>query len=450
MVDSKARLAETRQQHSEIDHQIRSIIGSHVDYDDVAREIDGAKSSDLEKRWESLTTRMTETEGRIALLRTTQGELAAEMKHLGEDGRLSTAQLELGCVERQIEAVAQRWQTLSMASFLMEDVCGTFERERQPETLREASSFLSQLTDGKYTRIWTPLGTNALKIDSHEGNAIPLEVLSRGTREAVFIALRLSLAAAYARRGVMLPLVLDDVLVNFDGDRAIHAASTLKTFAELGHQVMMFTCHEHIVQIFHDIDVQVRLMPPQGEPGRADILEPDYELEEEEEYEEEEEIVEEVIDEIDEEEVVVALEPEPEPEPDPIVVEVKEPEPKVIYVEKPRPKPPKPKRKPKPETVYIVQPEPEPEPEYIEPVYLAPARVEPEPPPEPQIGWAWFEREPLTSEIPTEQRAAETLSAAQQAIESEWLGEPGGSEEIPEDVWNRNEAWWDGSQITVK
>jgi hypothetical protein len=144
------------------------------------------------------------------------------------------------------------------------------------------------------------------------------------------------------------------------------------------------------------------------------------------------------------------LEPEPEPEPDPIVVEVKEPEPKVIYVEKPRPKPPKPKRKPKPETVYIVQPEPEPEPEYIEPVYLAPARVEPEPPPEPQIGWAWFEREPLTSEIPTEQRAAETLSAAQQAIESEWLGEPGGSEEIPEDVWNRNEAWWDGSQITVK
>jgi uncharacterized protein YhaN len=267
MVDTKARLAETRKQRGDIDQQIRSIIGSHVDYDDVAREIDGAKSGDLEKRWESLTTRMTETEARIALLRTTQGELAAEMKHLGEDGRLSTAQLELGCVERQIEAVARRWQTLSMASYLMEDVCGTFERERQPETLREASSFLSQLTDGKYTRIWTPLGTNALKIDSHEGNAIPLEVLSRGTREAVFIALRLSLAAAYARRGVMLPLVLDDVLVNFDGDRAIHAARTLKTFAELGHQVMMFTCHEHIVQIFHDIDVSARRTRPRRHFG---------------------------------------------------------------------------------------------------------------------------------------------------------------------------------------
>ncbi|MGB7344004.1 MAG: AAA family ATPase [Pirellulaceae bacterium] len=463
MVDTKAKLAETKTKHAEIDQQIRSIVGSHVDYDDVAREIEGAKSSDLEKRWETLTTRMTDTEARIGQLRTQQGELAAEMKHLGEDGRLSTAQLELGCVDRQVEAVAKRWQTLAMASYLMEDVCGTFERERQPETLREASSFLSQLTDGKYTRIWTPLGTNALKIDSHAGNALPLEVLSRGTREAVFIALRLSLAAAYARRGVMLPLVLDDVLVNFDGDRAIHAARTLKTFAELGHQVMMFTCHEHIVQIFHDIEVEVRLMPPQGEPGRAEILEPEYELEEEEyEVEEpEEEFVEEVAE--------IEVEPEPEPRPEPVVPkpiapepiiivrEAPKPKPQIIYVEKPQPKPvPKPQRKPNP--VYVEQPkytEPEyvePEPEFIQPVYLAPARVVPKPQPEPapQIGWAWFEREPLSSEVSTEQRAAETLMAAQRAIDSEWLGESNASEEIPEDVWNRQDSWWDGSQVTVK
>ena len=47
---------------------------------------------------------------------------------------------------------------MAMTSSLLEDVCRTVENERQPETLREASSFLCQLTDGKYTRIWTPLG----------------------------------------------------------------------------------------------------------------------------------------------------------------------------------------------------------------------------------------------------------------------------------------------------
>ncbi len=220
MVDRKASLTDLSQKNVELEKQIRSIIGAHVDYDAVAHEIEGANASDLDKRWESLTTRMSEGEARIAQLRTQQGELAQEMKHLGDDNRLTVAQLELGCVERKIESAGRRWQTLAMASCLLEDVCGTFERERQPETLREASAFLTQLTNGKYRRIWTPLGTNQLKIDDGGSKSLPLEVLSRGTREAVFIALRLSLAAAYARRGVMLPLVLDDVLVNFDGDRA--------------------------------------------------------------------------------------------------------------------------------------------------------------------------------------------------------------------------------------
>jgi outer membrane biosynthesis protein TonB len=380
------------------------------------------------------------------------------MKHLGEDTRLTTVQLEVGCVERQIDGFVRRWQILGMASILMEEVCRTFERERQPETLREASSFLNQLTDGKYTRIWTPLGTNKLKIDG-DGKSLPLEVLSRGTREAVFIALRLSLAAAYARRGVMLPLVLDDVLVNFDGDRAVHAARTLRTFAELGHQVMMFTCHEHIVDIFHEIDVEVRMLPAQGEPGRATVLLPEEVVEEsdevdyDEEETDEEEVLEDAIEEaepepdpviVEEEPVVVEIEPEPEPEPDP--------QPRVIYVERPHKKAkPKPRQVRKPK-VEVLPPEPMPEPEPTpepEPVYRAPAA---------SIQWAWFEQETAGQDRrSTARRANQALDAAQRAIDlsqrvtddgpSDWLIEAPQPEQIPDDVWNRGESWWDGQRV---
>jgi uncharacterized protein YhaN len=393
MVDAKATLAELRKTKSDLDKQIRSIIGNHVDVNDVAREIDGATAGDLEKRWESLSTRMTETETRVAQLRTGQGELAQEMKQLADDSRLSVAQLELGCVERKIESACRRWQTLSMASCLLEEVCGTFERERQPETLREASSFLSQLTDGKYTRIWTPLGTNKLKIDDTDGKSLPLDVLSRGTREAVFIALRLSLAAAYARRGVMLPLVLDDVLVNFDRDRAHHAARTLKTFAELGHQVLMFTCHDHIVEIFQDIDVEVRLLPAQGEPGRATILtpeefideqsdddEPDAEVMEAEEFEEAvpEKVLAECVEEKDEEIAPPRL---------------VEPLPIVVVERKPRPRP-----KPQPQIVQVERPRPTVKPQRPKIHYFkaaGPLFDKQHPVPQPTIGWAWYEREPV-------------------------------------------------------
>ncbi len=428
MVDNKATLADLRKELAELEKQVRSIVGQHVDYDEVAREINGASATDLERRWDSLTTRMTETEERVGKLRTSLGELAQEMKHLGDDNRLSVAQLELGCVERKIETTARRWQMLGMASCLLEDVCGTFERERQPETLREASSFLSQLTDGKYARIWTPLGTNQLKIDDAKGKSLALEVLSRGTREAVFIALRLSLAAAYARRGVMLPLVLDDVLVNFDRDRAVHAARTLKTFAELGHQVMMFTCHEHIVDIFHDIEVEVRLMPAQGTPGRATISIP--EEVEEEQYEEEE------VDYEYEEEEVMETEPEPKPEPVAVVAPKPEVQTKIVYVDRPAPKPePKPQPKPKKQTVQFVEriepkyvkPERMLEPEYVEEEY-----VEREP-----IGWAWFEREPA-------RRINDAEDALAAIARDEWHDYR--DREITEEGWDRNGQWWSGTE----
>ena len=384
MVDRKSQLLELRKNRDEADRQIRGMIG-HAAYDDVAREIGDATSSDLERRWESLSTQITDTQTRIDELRTAQGELTSRMKHLADDGRLMTVKLELGMVERRIASVVRQWQTSATVTTLLDEVCRTVERDRQPETLREASSFLSRLTDGKYVRVWTPLGHNRLRIEDADGKSLPLEVLSRGTREAVFIALRLSLASSYARRGVMLPLVLDDVLVNFDGDRARHAAETLKMFAELGHQVMMFTCHRHIVDIFHDIDVQVRQMPPQGVPGRAEILEPEYEYEEVEEVEEieEPEAVVEIIEEVVEEPIAEVVPPEPEPEaipePEPVVVEPSVAPPPVAEVRPIRPKP-----KPRPKTYD----------EYVEewtPAEVQTAEVQTAE--EPSVDHAWYERE---------------------------------------------------------
>jgi len=89
---------------------------------------------------------------------------------------------------------------------------------------------------------------------------LPLDVLSSGTREAVFLSLRLALVADFSRRGIVLPLILDDVLVNFDRLRARNAARVLLDFADRGHQVLLFTCHEHIVELFTGAQVELRYL----------------------------------------------------------------------------------------------------------------------------------------------------------------------------------------------
>ena len=81
----------------------------------------------------------------------------------------------------------------------------------------------------------------------------------------MFLSLRLALAAAYSRRGVQLPLILDDVFVNFDAQRAQAAAETICQFALAGHQVLVFSCHDHIRRVFQALDVDVRRLPAADE-----------------------------------------------------------------------------------------------------------------------------------------------------------------------------------------
>ncbi len=253
-----ARLSNRLQEFNE---QVATIIAGFCGEDEVEKELAANDPPGLKQRRETLTTRLQESQSRLAALHQRRGEINQEMKSLTENKRLDQARLELACVEHRIQLATQRWQKLASTLQMLEVVRDTYEAERQPETLGEASDYLEQFTDGKYARIWTPLGSHVLRVDDKHGTCLTMDLLSRGTREAVFLSLRLALVAAYARRGIQIPLVLDDVLVNLDGRRTEAAVRTLNEFASKGHQLLFFTCHDHIQAMFHRHDVDVRLLP---------------------------------------------------------------------------------------------------------------------------------------------------------------------------------------------
>lgn len=190
-----------------------------------------------------------------------RGQLAEQMKTAAEDRRLPARRFELGVLDQRIRQAIHRWQVVAVTSRILDDLRTNYEHHRQPETLVEASGYLERLTQGHYRRVWTPLGERTLRVDDAQGQSHPVEQLSRGTREQLFLALRLALAAAYARRGAGLPMVLDDVLVNFDSQRAKAAAGVLRDFAAAGHQILVFTCHEHIFKVFAAMHVPACQLP---------------------------------------------------------------------------------------------------------------------------------------------------------------------------------------------
>jgi uncharacterized protein YhaN len=319
MAGRQAKIEQLTAELRELDQRIRLTLGNQCSEEAVAEVLETHSEDKLEAYWERLLARLQDAQARQADLHQTRGEMNQEMKTLAEDRRLPETRLQLGCVEEQIRQAVHRWRTLAVTGLMLEAIRQIYETERQPETLFEASTYLERLTEGRYTRIWTPLSENVLRVDAADGTSLSLDLLSQGTREAVFVSLRMALVAAYARRGAVLPLILDDVLVNFDTRRAKAAAVVLRDFANTGHQILMFTCHHHIMNIFQAAGVDVRPLPirdgvddcepferqaedeeipqPAADEQQDDVLQPCDVEQEDVEDEEFEEVVEEAVEE---------------------------------------------------------------------------------------------------------------------------------------------------------
>lgn len=268
-----AKLLDLRKQRDEISVKIK-----HQLHDEFAEEtvsgVFAREGRDLQQRWDERVAKAQDIRQKLAQMHERRGVINAEMQALASDRRLSEATLEVGMVEQQLRQATRRWQQLAAISRILDSVRKAYETDRQPETLREASVYLAKITQGHYTRVWMPLDRRALLIEDEKHQSLPLEVLSRGTREAVYISLRLALAASFGRKGAKLPLVLDDVLVNFDAGRVRATAEVMYEFAKEGHQVILFTCHEHIQQICEEAHFVARNLPYRGTTVEAIPAEP--------------------------------------------------------------------------------------------------------------------------------------------------------------------------------
>lgn len=255
------QMKELVEKRNNLSEQIDAALGTHYSQPEVKELLDAYGQTGLEKQFVAVQEKIAKTKEQQALLHQQRGEFVQEVKTLGEDSRLDEARLELNSIDAQIADLKKDWQKLAVSTQMLELIRESYESKRQPETLKEASGYLTRLTEGHYVRIWTRLVGEELLVDNGEGETLAVDKLSRGTREAVYLSLRMALVGAYARRGATIPMVLDDVLVNFDGRRTRAAAEVLYEFSKNGYQILMFTCHDHMRDLFHELGADVRILP---------------------------------------------------------------------------------------------------------------------------------------------------------------------------------------------
>jgi len=193
------------------------------------------------------------------------GRLEQTMEDLENERRSTRLRCERSRVREEIRTAAENWFAMQMAGQATEGMCSRFERNCQPATLAGASEYLAQMTGGRYKNIWTPLGKRHLCIDDG-AQSLRVEQLSNGTREQLFLAVRLAMVKEFSRQGIELPMVLDDIFVNFDQIRTEAAVETLMNFAESGQQILLFTCHLHLAHMFESRGIEPIWLPGHNPP----------------------------------------------------------------------------------------------------------------------------------------------------------------------------------------
>ncbi len=253
-----ARSEERRQ----IEHEIRRIetalreAGDGQPIESLRTEAASIEPDQLQVELNRLGTEAGQVVEDISRLGAQHGQLKAAFDALnGSDAAAQAAARQQEAAAGMAEA-AERYLRLKTAARLLQWSMERFRQTRQGPMLARASEIFQALTLGSFSRL-------LVDADSHDSPRLvsirtdgnkPVEVpgLSEGTRDQLYLALRLAALDQQASQGSRMPLIADDLFINFDDRRT---AAGLQVLGDVSRrmQVILLTHHDHLVPLARQV-----------------------------------------------------------------------------------------------------------------------------------------------------------------------------------------------------
>ena len=180
------------------------------------------------------------------------GELSRELDLARADRSTDQLKLEYHQVRTRLREAKSELIMLLLARRILERSIATWENQGQPEVYARAGSLLGTITGGRWVGVSTSQ-TGSLVAVGADGVERDPRHLSLGTCQQLYLALRISLLLTVESIGRSIPVLADDILVNFDSERRRGAAVALAELARR-RQVIVFTCHRETVEALREAD----------------------------------------------------------------------------------------------------------------------------------------------------------------------------------------------------
>ena len=140
---------------------------------------------------------------------------------------------------------AEQYLRVTIARLILEEQIELYRKNNQTPVLRRAGELFAKLTLGSFSGLRDEIddkGKPILLGVRPDKTEVGVDGMSEGTRDQLFLALRLSTIELQGEQHERFPFVVDDILVGFDDERSKACLEVLAEFAR-NTQVLVFTHH---------------------------------------------------------------------------------------------------------------------------------------------------------------------------------------------------------------
>lgn len=243
-------------QRTGLERQMAEYDGQLLDYsagrnlDDFRKDLESADLDLLACRIDELGQDLRELQEKLERVNQTIGAETAELARMkgGDDGAVAAEKIQ--DLLARVRDDSERFATLRLAEAVLKRGIERYRSQNQGPVLGRAGDLFRTLTDGSFAslRIEDDDGQAVLQGVRSDGRAVGVDGMSDGTHDQLYLALRLAVLESWLEDHEPVPFVVDDILLTFDDQRAAAALRALADFSSRT-QVLMFTHHEHLVDL---------------------------------------------------------------------------------------------------------------------------------------------------------------------------------------------------------
>jgi uncharacterized protein YhaN len=243
------RSTELRTCSREIERVERDLVrgGDGASIAELEAEAAGVDRDALDVRAGEISALLVEMDKSLAAGRDRQATARADLLLLHGPSVASEKAEEAQATLAKLREDVLRFVRLRVASVLLARRIDDYRRRNQAPLLLRAGVLFREMTLRSFERLEADMDDDRPILIGvrPDGKRVPVQGMSEGTRDQLFLALRLAAVEASCATSEALPFIVDDVLVQFDDERT---AAALRVLADVAAstQIVLFTHHKHV------------------------------------------------------------------------------------------------------------------------------------------------------------------------------------------------------------